>query len=405
MVSNNTKGKILEDLVQLYMEEQGYETISAQQNYPGIGTTQGGEMTLEGRGTSHQIDALGQFDYNIPFVYQLRLLTEAKCKKDTIGPRIIREHIGVLKDISENYFVESSTNLRDKTKQRFTDVAAIFSTSRFTEKAQELAYAQGIYLVPVPTLKKHVKHIASKIDNQGISREKALQQYLDEEELYIYFGLASDTYPLTITSDEPIPENAFQQSDRQEVTIHYEENEAEEEIEYFTVNFNGWEGRFQLPEYLWEEYSASLEFREEMLETKQENLNKIDIPIKFRQGIRRLITLQLDRSWLETERFSIEKQREKLYERTAVWHVIETAETEHDTLYLGKDGLFAPFLPEEAEVLVDHPDYSEEIIDRLLDLEQGDKIEMALALDNRPVQPYTPFDGKQCYKVLKIFEE
>lgn len=108
------------------------------------------ERTIRGRGAWHQIDAYGYLTYPIPFVYPIRLLSEAKCYKK--GKKVdlpaVRNFVGVIKDVSEYYIVND-----DKThdSKRFTDVGCIFSSSPFTEDAQNYAWAHNIRLVPFTT--------------------------------------------------------------------------------------------------------------------------------------------------------------------------------------------------------------------------------------------------------------
>lgn len=381
MVSNKEKGKILEDLVEKYLEKQGYNLINPDTQDPRV-VEEKGERYVEGRGILHQMDALGQSEFNIPFTYQLRLLVEAKCWQEPIGPAVVREHIGRMKDISENYFVGREETLRDKSRRRFTDVGAIFSTSHFRPRARQLAYAQGVYLMPVPTLKSHVAAISEIMDNRDIPREEAVKEYIEHENLYIYFGLASQTYPLTITSDEPFPEQRFEEKDEEEVKIEIEyKGEEEEVIEYFTISLGDWKGRFQLPRYLWEHYIDDPDFARQLLETKQENLNRIDLPFRI-NSIRRILTLRLDRGWLEMQW----RREEEIESKMASWLVISEAEYEGENLIISKEGIFAPGAPEEAIVLTDHPDYRQETIDRLLDLEEGDTVEMAIGIDRRSLK-------------------
>ena len=62
---------------------------------------------VPGGGADHQIDSVGFFSFTIPFMYPVRLIAEAKWYKDDkkIGLGSMRDFVGVMKDISENYFV------------------------------------------------------------------------------------------------------------------------------------------------------------------------------------------------------------------------------------------------------------------------------------------------------------
>ena len=125
---------------------------------------------LEGRGTKHQIDFIGIYTINIPFVYPIRILTECKYWTKESGSlfkpvdkSFIREYIGVSKDISENYH---SNDLNQKT--RFLDIPIVFSASGFDVEAERLAWAQGINLVShseIPVLRDVLLGINYFIDN------------------------------------------------------------------------------------------------------------------------------------------------------------------------------------------------------------------------------------------------
>lgn len=71
--------------------------------YVGVTTSK-----LRGRGADHQIDAYGTLSIPTPFVYPIRLICEAKCYTNPIELKHIRSFVGVMKDISENYFVGSN---------------------------------------------------------------------------------------------------------------------------------------------------------------------------------------------------------------------------------------------------------------------------------------------------------
>lgn len=102
-----------------------------------------GFIEFKGRGCWHQIDL--PFDYKrvTPFAYPMRLLGEAKFYKTEISKKYIREYIGVLKDIQENYFVEDGDDIKNLTKRRI-EVGSYFSAKGFQAEAEKLAYAHGI---------------------------------------------------------------------------------------------------------------------------------------------------------------------------------------------------------------------------------------------------------------------
>lgn len=307
MVSTKTRGKVLEELVQYFLKKQGYKVISPEDDHPGI-TEKNGELRLQGRGSSHQIDALGQADFTIPFVYPIRILSEAKCwNSKTPGLKVVRNYIAVLKDISENYFIQDNGNLTQKMQHRHTDCAAIFSTNGFTKDAQQCAYAHGIYLVPVSPLEEIVDDICRIIEANGLSVETVTQEYLNyESKKQVYFGLVSDRYPIAIVSDNRFPAERFAETDTQEVEIGYEVEDSTNQIQNFTVRLDDWEGEFQLPRYAWQNYVEQPDFAASIMDFKEQHIHQIDIPLQI-DGIRRILALTLDEKWLETQRRFIDK--------------------------------------------------------------------------------------------------
>ena len=117
------KWKILELLLKYYLKQHGYQIVPEHiQNYYNVTKKQNG-LNVKGRGTWHQIDALGQFSYRIPFIYPLRLLSEVKYrdpkyKKISLG--IVRDFVGVMKDmkqISLEKFVKINQSVENVSKQ------------------------------------------------------------------------------------------------------------------------------------------------------------------------------------------------------------------------------------------------------------------------------------------------
>lgn len=311
------RGKVFEEIVKYYLKQHGYEVIPKYiRNYYGVNKKSNG-INVKGRGEWHQIDALGQFQFQIPFVYPIRLISEVKAHGDRIGLPIVRNFVGVLKDISENYFIEKYNDLRDKDRFRFTDCGVIFSTSGFTKGAQKYAYAQGIYLIPMKEFSNLVSKGVRKIKKNETNFNKFIRDcqvidtldgpcdnrffrhfLVDDENLFCYFGLAAGFYPIAIVSEKNIPEELFYEKDEEKVRIYYNYEEETREIYYFGIKFKNWSGRFQLPRFIWEKHMKKPEFRKEMRNMKKNVLNYIDVPMKIK-GMRRIIRLKLDKPWID----------------------------------------------------------------------------------------------------------
>jgi hypothetical protein len=125
----------------------GYRTVNEAGTDPTLGTCSAG-MTVLGRGTCYQIDAVADFRIGQPFTNPQRLLVEAKSYSDErlIGLPIVRGAVGVLKDVSEFFVAQTSGGPPTK---RYHYHAAIFSSSDFTSDAQAYAFAHDIHLLPL----------------------------------------------------------------------------------------------------------------------------------------------------------------------------------------------------------------------------------------------------------------
>lgn len=91
-------------------------------------------LEVRGRGTWHQLDAFALWQHSPAFTYPLHLVVEAKCYAShrPVGVEIPRNSVGVLKDISENYFTYSRRGVTFQ-GPRYNYTSAIFSTSGFTQ--------------------------------------------------------------------------------------------------------------------------------------------------------------------------------------------------------------------------------------------------------------------------------
>lgn len=140
------RGAILEEAVAYLLRKVGYRLGSANDS----GTRDGHSgLEVQGRGCWHQIDSLACFDATPAFMYPLRLILEAKCYRNRkIGIEVVRNSVGVLKDISENYFTHKSIYGNDEIQiQRYNYNSAIFSTSGYTSVAQKYAIAHQVFLI------------------------------------------------------------------------------------------------------------------------------------------------------------------------------------------------------------------------------------------------------------------
>jgi len=326
-MSGRVKGALFEILVKKLLEKNDYEPCQADNEQV---DNQG---RVRGRGEWHQIDALGRWRYTLPFVYPIRLLCEAKCWDDPVGLPVIRNFVGVIKDISENYFVEDSRDInRRMLSKRYTDCGAVFSVNGFTKPAQRYAYAQGIFLVSYennPIVGEFIKIIedmsvlirlgrqertrefqkwferswrqySPRIGNRFVTRAR---EFLDKlERLKERFtgvrtsvvGIASGVYPLHILSYQELPSDLFRESD--EVFFRVTYHRIPRGGHYFEIHpsdFPDLRYYFSVPEVILSKY------RDSMRQFKKEFLKWIDLPVTIRE-MRRILRFKLDMEWLRS---------------------------------------------------------------------------------------------------------
>ena len=153
------KGLLLEEVLLNLLKESGYSIVNDVNNDATLKQGHSG-IEVKGRGWNHQIDAIADFIMTPPFSYPVRLLLEAKFYSSKVGIDIIRNAVGVLKDVDE-YWV---TNNNEISKQRFHYQYAVFSSSSFTNPAQRYAFAQDIYLIKLEN-NKYFLPIVNSIRN------------------------------------------------------------------------------------------------------------------------------------------------------------------------------------------------------------------------------------------------
>lgn len=182
---------------------------------------------VEGRGADHQIDSYGTFGFTIPFVYPVRLISEVKwfSRKYKVRLNHMRSFVGVILDISQNYFVPRATRSRrfptSVSKERHTDCGAFFSATGFSGDAQSYAWAHGIYLIsfsqdpilaPILDRANHLlRHNVSWADSRATKTDvisMARSHFRSDRELpnllrrtYSYIGILDNLYPVILMSD------------------------------------------------------------------------------------------------------------------------------------------------------------------------------------------------------------
>lgn len=146
MSLTSIRGALLEEAILYLLEEMGYSVIRTKNGDPQLRDGSSG-LEIQGRGMWHQVDALAVDPTSLPFAYPIRLIVEAKCYQKPVGIAVVRNLVGVLKDVSENFTSSANFNAVPLKNVRFNYVAAVFSTSGFTDGTIRYALAHQIFLI------------------------------------------------------------------------------------------------------------------------------------------------------------------------------------------------------------------------------------------------------------------
>lgn len=333
---SQVRGAILEEVVLYLLEKVGYRTLTA-----GDEGTQPGVAGLEvrGRGEWHQIDSLAAFDHTPPFMYPLRLLVEAKCyahTTSTIGIDVMRNSLGVITDISQNYFTLSSAANTIQV-QRFNYQAAVFSTNGFSANAIRYAIAHQIFPIQykdVPLMKPVAdsilqmkkSHIVAQIGGKNVTTAAVRSKVRDiirepgttNEGVFTddgftliqqirdglnnirgsYFGMLQGRWPLHLLSAQPLPPEAFQH-DRISCRVYvHRDGSCVFQPSEFTQDSAGWFSlQFSLPEGIVDLLTRQNWDPMQVAEVKREYFSTVSLS-GIIGGVRRQVRLELDQDLL-----------------------------------------------------------------------------------------------------------
>lgn len=158
---NQLRGMMLE--VALILDAAGYTTVSQPGDDPTLDLKNKG-LEVRGRSGLHQIDRVANFFLKPPFSHPYRLLVEVKYhqnwqqwkKAKAVGIGVIRNAVGVLKDVSEFWTIvppkkKTSTLAWEQAipKSRYHYQYAVITSTRFAGPAQAYAFAHDVYLIPM----------------------------------------------------------------------------------------------------------------------------------------------------------------------------------------------------------------------------------------------------------------
>jgi hypothetical protein len=144
-------GYILEELIAYLIRNAGYRLLVDASQDPQEFVNKGNGLNIIGRGANHQVDVLGELSWIPAFTFPLRLIIEAKCRKDKTGIDVVRGMMAALLDVNQNNFPSRAGLGMESPRSKYTYVGAVFSVSGFSGPASDLALAHGISLVDLNT--------------------------------------------------------------------------------------------------------------------------------------------------------------------------------------------------------------------------------------------------------------
>jgi hypothetical protein len=137
------RGYLLEEALAWLLRNTGYRLLVDNSQDPDELVMAGNTLLVQGRGTTHQVDVLGEFALTPAFSLPIRMFIEAKFHREPCNLTVVRNAHGVIHDVNENFVHIGGSRPR----RRYQYVYALFSASGFTEQAQAFALAQQISLV------------------------------------------------------------------------------------------------------------------------------------------------------------------------------------------------------------------------------------------------------------------
>lgn len=345
------RGALLEELMLYFLNKCGYKTVEKIGNDPTLsGTSAGNGISVKGRGEKHQIDSIADFKHTPPFSYPIRLLLEAKFVKGKVGIGVVRNAVGVLKDVSEFFTFNDLGTILNSTGQveisglqvkRYHYQYAICSADGFSKNAQKYAFAQDIYLLDLDVgwighFVSRIKSLkATDLNSSGTDKNinidlktlrKRFREFLEHGERAegqeedgkipleypvdikkgLYFGVLNNVLPVPLVSMVDNIEEIFLEASQKaiEVRIFFElisddRNDSVNSRIEWSIKYNRREIlKFQLPyNYFYYFFKQKLVTKIDAINTKSKYMSEIDIPFEA-NGNFRIAKLRLDQEWI-----------------------------------------------------------------------------------------------------------
>lgn len=180
------RGYLLEEVLAYLIKGTGYNLLVDKSQDPEELENRHHGLVVKGRGAEHQADVLGQLKWIPAFTYPIRLFVEAKFRKSKTGIGPIRNAVGIIEDLNQNYFIHNYTINEPKKilVKRYNYNYVLFSVSGFSRDAVNMAIAHRISLVDLscsdfkPLLDSIDKTAENIIETINSSSERASSNYM-----------------------------------------------------------------------------------------------------------------------------------------------------------------------------------------------------------------------------------
>src|SRR5690348_13707654 len=106
--AEQVRGVLLEEAILYLLRVAGYATVDMPDGDTVVNGAAG--LLVRGRGSNHQIDAIGDFRLAQPFSHPQRLLVEAKFVASRTRLPIVRNAVGVWMDVREYWNFSGERN-------------------------------------------------------------------------------------------------------------------------------------------------------------------------------------------------------------------------------------------------------------------------------------------------------
>ena len=338
------RGYILEETLAYLIRTTGYELLVDPKQDARELERRGNGLVVKGRGAVHQVDVLGELKWIPAFTFPLRLIVEAKFRKNKTGIDVVRNAISVVLDVNQNNF---PTREQKTFFPKYQYVCAIFSTSGFTKPAMDLAIAHQISLIDLSgseyadlrnaiekaasdilggvnneteinreqlvsrlrnTLRKELGTFPEYLDvegNQFLKLPDSYREYLDrvvskaKEYKELFVGMANGPFMLLLKSKDPVRFLNFAEqrpSHRVIITWSYSDDRGKIWRIRPANKPEEYELSFKLPWRLYKWiFDTEKERKERALHAKREYLSNITI-YRYENGSDYLFRLQFDPS-------------------------------------------------------------------------------------------------------------